>query len=177
MSMRTSFEEKDLRALADDCKRLLAAQRTLLISTATAGGEPEISVAPYVRDEAGIFYVFVSELASHTRNLMENGRASILFIGPESASRNLFARERAVFRCRAEEVPAADAVYTRVLKSLQDVFGEVVGVLRSLPDFHLFALRPENGRYIVGFGQAYRIQLEDGSMEYIRPKQPDADAD
>ena len=50
---------------------------------------------------------------------------------------------------------------------MQDKFGEVVGVLRSLSDFHLLALRPESGRYVIGFGRAFTINLSDGTLRHI----------
>ena len=136
---------------------LIASQQTLLLSTASISGVPDLSYAPFVRDTAGVFYIFVSELAVHTVNLLANPQASLLFILPESEARNLFARERAVLNCRVCEIGRDHPVYSRQLDALQDKFGEVVSLLRPLPDFHLFALYPESGRYVVGFGQAYTI--------------------
>jgi heme iron utilization protein len=47
---------------------------------------------------------------------------------------------------------------------MQGQFGQVVSLLRSLPDFHLFALCPESARYVAGFGQAYTVNVENGSV-------------
>jgi putative heme iron utilization protein len=52
--------------------------------------------------------------------------------------------------------------------ALQNQFGEIVGVLRSLSDFHLFVLAPISGRYIAGFGQTYTIDAKDGSLSPLR---------
>ena len=120
-----------------------------------------------MRDHAGVFYIYVSEMACHTVNLLNNPQASILFIRPESESLNLFARERAVFSCRVKEIARNDEIYTARLNALQDKFGEVVGLLRSLPDFHLFELHPESGRYVAGFGLAFTINVNDGSLSHI----------
>jgi len=145
-------------------KNLLATQQTLLLSTSSPTGEPNLSYAPFVRDQTGCFYIFVSDLAEHTANLQNNPQASVMFIRPESESRNLFARERAIFNCNVREIARNEPIYTDQLKALQDKFGEVVSLLRSLPDFHLFALSPENGRYVIGFGQAYTIAVDNGSV-------------
>lgn len=155
--------------MAGDYRKLIASQKTMLLSTASLENVPEISFAPYVRDEAGTYYIYVSELARHTANLLQNQRASILFIRPESESRNLFARERAVFRCRVAEVVREDETYPNRIDALQEEFGEVVGILRTLPDFHLFALQPESGQYVVGFGQAFSINLKDDTLQHITP--------
>jgi putative heme iron utilization protein len=149
---------------ANDLKDLLASQQTLLLSTSSVNSVPDLSYAPFVRDQAGCFYIFVSDLADHTANLLANPQASVMFIRPESESRNLFARERAIFNCKVSEIARNEPVYATQLKALQDKFGEVVGLLRSLSDFHLFALCPENGRYVAGFGRAYTINVKNGSV-------------
>ena len=145
-------------------QNLIASQQTLLLSTVSEKGEPSISYAPYIRDEQGIFYIFTSELASHTRNLLANKQAAILFIQPESESSELFARERITFKCSAEEITSKDSVYEQQLDALHRQFGQVVSLIKSLPDFHLFALKPESGQYVVGFGKAFDINMIEGKM-------------
>jgi len=161
------ISKQELEDLTQRYQELMASQQTLLLSTASANGVPDISYAPFVRDDAGVFYIYVSEMACHTVNLLNNPQASILFIRPESESPNLFARERAVLSCSVSEIIRDDAIYADRIQALQDKFGEVVSVLRSLSDFHLFALRPENGRYVIGFGRAFSINVSDGSLRHI----------
>lgn len=163
----SEITKQELGDITKRYQELMASQKTLLLSTASATGVPDISYAPFVRDNAGVFYIYVSEMACHTVNLLNNPQASILFIRPESESPNLFARERAVLSCSVSEIIRDDAIYADRIQALQDKFGEVVSVLRSLSDFHLFALRPENGRYVIGFGRAFSINVSDGSLRHI----------
>ena len=167
------IDPKELEKMGGDYRKLIASQKTMLLSTASLENLPEISFAPYVRDETGTYSIFVSELARHTANLLQNPRASILFIRPESESKNLFARERAVFRCRVKEVARDDENYPTRINALQEKFGDVVGILRTLPDFHLFALTPESAQYVVGFGQAFKINLEDDTLQHITGRRKD----
>jgi putative heme iron utilization protein len=160
------ISNEELNVFTKGCHELIASQQTLLLATASANSMPDISYAPFVRDKTGIFYIYVSELASHTDNLLNNPQASILFIRPEAESRNLFVIERAVFSCRVKEIARDDEMYATRLDALQEKFGEVVGVLRSLSDFHLFALFPETGRYVAGFGRAFTINANDGSLSH-----------
>jgi putative heme iron utilization protein len=169
--MHKMNETDNLTDRAIDLQELLATQQTLLLSTASASCVPDLSYAPFVRDPAGSFYIFVSELAGHTANLLNNPQASVMFIRPESEARNLFARERAVFNCTVKELKRDETIYTTQLLALQDKFGEVVSVLRSLSDFHLFALCPASGRYVAGFGRAYTINVEDGTLFPFAKKQ------
>jgi heme iron utilization protein len=164
-------DTENLTDKANALQELLASQQTLVLSTASADGEPDLSYAPFVPDQAGCFYIFVSELAAHTANLLANPTASVMFIRPESESRNLFARERAVFNCKARKIGRNEEIYTAQLTAMQGQFGEVVSLLRSLSDFHLFALCPESGRYVAGFGQAYTVNVKDGSVSPFSNKQ------
>lgn len=161
-------DSTDLTKRAITLQALLASQQTLLLSTASATGFPDISYAPFVRDEAGPFTILISELATHTGNLLANPRASVMFIRPESESNNLFARKRAIFDCTAKPIGRSDTGYSTQLMALQKQFGNIVEVLQSLSDFHLFSLTPVSGRYVAGFGQAYTINVIDGSLTPLR---------
>ena len=148
------------------CRELIQSQKTLLLSTVTDQGKPEASYAPYVRDEQGVFYIYVSDLAVHTKNMLQQGSVSILFIRAENETNNLFARERVVFQCKVDEVQQDDECYEKQLQTMKDKFGETVELLRSLSDFHLLALIPDNGKYIAGFGQAFAINVTDDSLRF-----------
>jgi len=145
-------------------QQLIQSQKTLILSTVTEQGIPESSYAPYVRDEQGVFYIYVSELASHTENMLKTATASILFIQPEKECKNLFARERVVFDCSISEVQKQDKCYYKQMLIMKEKLGETVELLQSLPDFHLLALTPINGKYIAGFGKAFSIDMENGSL-------------
>ena len=106
-------------------------------------------------------------MARHTNNLFTNPQASILFIRPEAECNNLFARERAILNCRVKEIAKDDKTHTQQLDALQNQFGEVVALLRSLSDFHLFALEPQEGRYIIGFGRAFTINLNNDTLHPV----------
>jgi heme iron utilization protein len=162
--MSDSAETQRTNAL----QALLASQQTLLLSTASANGFPDISYAPFVRDDSSCFYILISELAAHTHNLLSNRHASVMFIRPETESNNLFARERAIFDCTAQVIDRNDDRYSTLLMGLQQQFGDIVGVLRSLSDFHLFALCPVSGRYVAGFGQAFTINVKEGLLSPLR---------
>ena len=153
----------DLVKLVDDYRALITAQRCLLLATSNCDSEAEISYAPYVRIEH-VFYIFVSELARHTGNMLRSRRASVMFIQPEAEAVNLFARRRLSLSCKVAEIRADDARYTPILEALQQACGDVVGLLTTLTDFHLLALTPESGQYVAGFGKAYCIDMADGRL-------------
>ena len=160
------IEGSELEAIAEGCQKLIDSHKTLTLSTLSPEGKPEISYTPYIRGEDGTFYIFISELAHHTPNLQVNPVCSIFFAAPESETRNRFARERAFLGCEVEELPRGTEPCDQLIDQFQEKFGNTVEVLRNLPDFHLFALKPHSGQYTIGFGKAFKINA-DGSLTHI----------
>ena len=60
-----------------------------------------------------------------------------------------------------------DKQYHHVLEEMRTRFGAIVEMLRSLPDFHLIALKPQQGLYIAGFGKAFNVDSETGDLQTI----------
>jgi hypothetical protein len=140
--------------------QLLAQAKTLQLATLDAEGEPAISYAPFVRDGQGNFYIFVSQLASHTQEILRHPQVAIMLIADEQGTRQIFARTRVTYRCVAEVVEREDVSYPQLLDVMQARFGEVLGVLRGLGDFVLLRLKPVSGRFVMGFGQAFVLAGE-----------------
>jgi putative heme iron utilization protein len=161
------MSELSKKELSEAYQSLITSQHTLLLSTVSESGQPDISYAPYVRDQQSAFYIFTSELAQHTRNLLSTKQASVMFIQPESETNQLFARERVTFKCSVEEIASDDLIYEQQLTALQDQFGEIITVLKSLSDFHQIALKPMSGLYVRGFGNAFDINMTDGTMSQV----------
>ena len=55
------ISKQELEDIGKRYQELMASQQTLLLSTVSANGIPDISYAPFVRDHAGVFYIYVSE--------------------------------------------------------------------------------------------------------------------
>lgn len=161
--------ETDLSRQAADYRALVAGLDSLQLATSSENGEAEISYAPFLPANAG-FYLFVSRLSRHTANMRRTGQAAIMFIQPEAEAANIFARKRLIYNCRVTEVFRDDRGYSEILDAMQNRFGEIVGMLRSLPDFHLLALKPTRGQYIAGFGQAFSVDIASGELLPAQPK-------
>ncbi len=146
--------------------------KTLQLATLTPEGKPNASYSPFVIDEQGNFYIFVSQLASHTQDLLANPQASILLIQDEAESKQIFARRRISYQCDVEIVGDESSDYIPMLDALENRFGTIVELLRTLPDFILFRLKPTQGQYVKGFGKAYKL-VGDGllKLEHIKPKE------
>ena len=134
--------------------------QTLQLSTLTVEDKPHASYSPFVADDSGNFYIFVSQLAEHTQNLLANPQASILLIQDEAETRQIFARRRLSYACDVTIIEKEHNEYTIFLDAMEARFGNVVGLLRTLPDFILFRLVPYEGQYVAGFAKAYKLTGE-----------------
>lgn len=158
------MKNKEKQSLEESFANFKQSVKTLQLSTLTVEGKPNASYSPFVTDEQGNFYIFVSQLASHTQDLLANPQASILLIQDEVETRQIFARRRISYQCDVEVVVAENSDYLSMLDALQERFGNVVELLRTLPDFILFRLTPYQGQYVKGFGKAYKL-VGDGLLE------------
>jgi len=158
------MSDADLKEQAVAYQALIQQQQTMLLSTVNEQGEAESSYAPYIRDEDGVFYIYVSDLASHTQNMLQHGKASVLFIQSENQASNLFARERVTFQCAVKEIQANAEIYPVQLSKMKQCLGETIELLAGLSGFHLLALQPVSGRYIKGFGKAYTVDVTSGQV-------------
>jgi heme iron utilization protein len=134
---------------------------SLILATVSADGFPHASYAPFVRDEAKNFYLYVSGLATHTRNLLVVPRASILLIEDESKGDRVFARTRLSFECTATLLVRESQMEKEIVDRFANRFGETIEQMRGLADFQVFQLTPNQGRFVMGFGAIYRIEGDD----------------
>ena len=130
---------------------------TLFLSTITKEGQPNASYAPFILDSEGCFYIFVSQLASHTHDLLNSSLITILLAEDEKDTRQIFARKRASYFCQPHIIESTNEHYLALLDQFEARFGGVMNLLRTLPDFILFKLTPTTGHFVQGFGKAYKI--------------------
>jgi heme iron utilization protein len=160
----------DLRVVRNELEDLQRDFATLLMATVSADGVPDASYAAYVERD-GDYYVYISELSTHTRNLVANGLASVLFIENEAQAGHPFARRRLSYQCEAIEVARDSAEFESTLEVFAGRFGNLIATLRELQDFHLFRLRPLHGLYVAGFARAYVVDAVDRQrLRHVRDK-------
>ncbi len=134
--------------------------QTLQLATVDEHGKPNVSYAPFVQDQQG-YYVLISEIARHARNLQANPQVSIMMIEDEASAKQLFARKRLTFDASASVIERGSAQWHSVIEQLTARFGEIIDGLSQLQDFVLFNFKPEQGLFVKGFGQAYQVSGDD----------------
>ncbi|EGR0025604.1 heme utilization protein HutZ [Vibrio alginolyticus] len=146
--------------LGPEIKEFRQERRTLQLATVDAEGRPNVSYAPYVQNQEG-YFVLISKIARHARNLLENPNVSLMMIEDEESSKQLFARKRLTFDAVANVVERDTEMWQQVVGQMKECFGEIIDGLSQLEDFVLFNLKPESGLFVKGFGQAYQVSGDD----------------
>ena len=141
--------QREFLALRDSSK-------AALLATLTDDQMPFASYAPLAWvDDSG--YLYLSELAGHTRNLKRCPSISLLLMEDGARAANAFARRRITFAATVVVVEREDPLFTQVLAEFRHCFGKIMKMIEPLPDFHLFRLQLHSGRFVRGFGQAYEL--------------------
>ncbi|PJN87449.1 HugZ family pyridoxamine 5'-phosphate oxidase [Bacillus sp. mrc49] len=154
----------DVSAKKEQYVRFINKCNTMVISSKDANGDPFISYAPFVQHE-GKFYIYISKISDHYQFIEANHLISIMLLADEQSSTNLFALERVRFQCTAENIgnEGHEVIFS---KFAENHGAPMMGVLRGL-DLSLFELTPTDGRYVIGFGQAFSIDLPGDKFEHV----------
>ncbi len=157
-------EVKQAKPIAPKVKELIANSKSLIMATVDADGLPTSSYAPFVEIE-NTFYILVSFMAKHTKNLSEGRAVSVLFIEDESATKQIYARERLTVQARPKQIERDSEQWNFVIDRLKERHGKILDVIAEMKDFILIGLHPEKGSYVNGFGSAYFV---DENLEILQ---------
>jgi putative heme iron utilization protein len=143
--------------------------QSVVIGTVDAEGFPFSSYAPFVH-HGHRFYIFISDIATHSKNLKREERASLFFIEDEAPAANIFARKRISLQCDVALIQRDAETFSPVMAHFSDKFGEeMISMLMKMADFNLFELTTIGGEATFGFGEAYRVGGKEG--EILLPRQ------
>jgi putative heme iron utilization protein len=141
--MARSERAEAVRALVRQARHGLLATHGL-----EPAGIPYGSLVPVAVTDEGLPLLLVSHLAQHTRNLVADGRASLLVLAPTAGDPQEAAR--ATLLGTAHRLEGADQAQAQAR-----FLAVHPGAERYLQlNFQLWALTPVEARYVGGFGAA-----------------------
>ncbi len=147
---------------------LLAGYQSVVLGTQGSNGYPFSSYAPFYYNGEQI-YIFISDIATHAKNIQTTPQASALFIEDESKSENIFARKRISLQCDVTSLSRNDERFNTIMENFKDKFDtSMIIMLMGMKDFNLYALRPIYGEATFGFGEAYQIGGEKMNTLVVR---------
>ncbi|WP_022941795.1 heme utilization protein HutZ [Psychromonas hadalis] len=153
-------KERLQNRLGPEIKAFRESRRTLQLATISAEGKPNVSYTPFVLLDDG-YYILISKIACHARNLLANPHISFMMIEDEQNSKMLHARKRLTYEAQAVVIERDTAQWKIGIDALQNRFGEIIDNLSNMADFTLFQLQPENGLFVKGFGKAFQVGADD----------------
>ncbi|MBC2854901.1 pyridoxamine 5'-phosphate oxidase family protein [Cetobacterium sp. 2A] len=131
--------------------------KSVIIGTVSIDGGVDLTYAPYLKLD-GENYIYISEIGDHFSNLKNKEQIfEIMFLEDESECVSPVVRKRVRFNVNAEFLPR-DEEFEKVLDSFEEKVGKHMKITRNMKDFHLVKLNILNGRFVKGFGKAYKIQ-------------------
>lgn len=166
MSTQTDIKEsqRKVKPLTPKVKELISASKSVILGTLDANGIPNSSYAPFVQ-VGNSFYILVSFMARHTKNLRDIKKVSAMFIEDESATKQIYARERLTIDAVTSQVERDSALWDEIIENLKQRHGKILDILAPMEDFILIALHPVKGSYVNGFGSAYFV---DENLEILQ---------
>lgn len=154
--MKTKLEQAQ-----EEYQGFIQKKKSIILSTVSQDGSPNASYAPFVIDDDKNIYIYISGLSKHTGNLESTGKASVMFIDDESETKQIFARKRLTYDCKAEKISKEGSGFEAVSALFTESFGEMISNFNKMPDFRVIKLSPQSGLFVIGFGAAFQIQGKD----------------
>lgn len=154
----------DIEKNKENYLQFIANRKNLILSLIDDQGKPFISYAPFVKKE-GKLYIYISRIADHYRYMENNEFVDVLLIADESATNNKFATERARLNCSPKNI--GNDGHEDIFELFNTDHGvKMMDLLRGL-DFSLFELTLLQGRYVVGFGMAFDLDVEANIFTHV----------
>lgn len=149
-----------MSAITREAAALVRAQRWAALATLDAG-RPLASMVAYALDEqnAGLLF-FLSQLAQHTRNLLESPEVSLAITEPDSHDGDPQRLQRVTLTGRVEVVRRGTGAFDAAAERYVDRFPDALPRF-ELGDFLLFRFVPGDARYVGGFARAARFTWTD----------------
>jgi hypothetical protein len=154
-------------AIQLEVTRLILAQRWAALATINEGA-PLASMVAYA-PEPGLrgMLIFISQLASHTRNLLESGTTSLAITAPDTGDGDPQLLQRVSLQGVATPIARDSADFAEAAACYIARF-PASEMRFQLGDFVMFRFVPEDARYVGGFARATKYtgaQLREAADE------------
>ena len=148
-----------MSAISREAATLSRAQRWAALATLHEA-EPLASMVAYSVDADGALLFHISQLAQHTRDLVEHPRCSLVIGEPDALEGDPQRLQRVTLTGAASVIRRTDAPYLAAAEAYIARFPDAQ-MRFELGDFLLFRFTPEEARYVGGFARAARFSWND----------------
>lgn len=121
-------------------------------------GDPFVSMVPYAILPGGDgFVIHVSQLAAHTKDMLQSPAVSLMVVAPPSSETPVQATARVTIQGQAMRCEESTRGHAEAKAAYLARFPET-SELFTFADFSLFVVRPTAVRFIGGFAQARTLE-------------------
>ena len=144
----------------DDSKKVLVNLLTKgnIASLGTANNnQPFVSMVSFsVTEDFGEFYILISQLAKHSKNILENNKVSLMICQPETEASNPQTLARVSMMGTAQLIDQGMEDYDSAKNNYlaKNTFAEMYF---SLGDFQLYKIDIDKVRYVAGFAKTFNL--------------------
>ncbi|WP_324730150.1 pyridoxamine 5'-phosphate oxidase family protein [Lysinibacillus fusiformis] len=154
----------DIEQVKQNYESFIQSKKNCVLSFVNGEGKPFSSTTPFVRLN-GKFYVYISQIAEHYQLMEQSEVVDLICVADEAVTANPFAPERARWQCVSKKL--GNEGHEDIFATFDQLFNaKMMELLRSL-DFSLFELTPIEGRYVVGFGKAFTIDIANDTLIHV----------
>jgi len=154
----------DLEKNKEKYLQFVESRKNLILSLIDDEGKPFTSYAPFVKRD-GKLYIYISKIAEHYDLMEKNEFVDAFLIADESSTPNKFATERVRWNCTSNNL--GNEGNEEIFELFNTNHGEkMMDLLRGL-DFSIFELTPIQGRYVVGFGMAFNLDIDANVFTHV----------
>jgi heme oxygenase (biliverdin-IX-beta and delta-forming) len=122
---------------------------------------PFVSMVPIaLLPHASGIVINVSELASHTADMLADPRVSLLIVAPQAEGAMAQSLARVTIQGTAMQLMDGSAGHAAARDAYLARFPDAAQIA-ALPDFSFFSIRPESARFIPGFAQAMTLATDE----------------
>jgi heme iron utilization protein len=123
-------------------------------------GVPNLAMVAYsFADDFSAFYIHVSRLGRHTRDMETNPHVSLLITETDDRRADPQTLARLAIQGTVEVLPRNAPNYAQVKQAYCNRFPESESLF-ILADFNLWKIIPKSGRFVAGFARAFSLVPE-----------------
>ena len=119
-------------------------------------GVPFVSMVPYAAAKDGSLILHVSQLAAHTKDMLNNPNVSLLITESAAAGKMPQALARVTVQGRAKMLDRDSEKYADAREIYLSRFPDAAPLF-EFSDFSIFVIEPVSARFIAGFGKAVTV--------------------
>lgn len=124
-------------------------------------GRPFVSMVPFaLLPGSPVFVVHVSQLASHTKDMLLDPRVSLLVTAAPRPGLTVHALPRVTVQGEASRIDPASDVHAPAKSAYLARFPHGAEMF-GFADFSLFGVAPDSVRFVGGFGQATSLSVRE----------------